>query len=190
MYRSDQIKLFSFKQFIIIYRINAISFSYFCIQTLTLLMLLLLFGHQVVSDSSRPHGLQHTRLPCPTLSARVCLSSCPLSQWCYPTISSSVALFSFCLQFFPASGSFPMSQLFASGGQSMGASASVSVLPVSIQGWFPWRLTGLVSLLSKVAFVKHYATLWDKLYPFSHLIFWATLWDVHFTDKEMEVQRF
>ena len=153
MYRSDQIRLFSFKQFIIIYHINAMSFSYFCIQTLTLLMLLLLFSHQVVSDSSRPRGLQHMRLPCPALSTGVCLSSCPLSQWCHPTVSSSVALFSFCLQFFPASGSFPLSQLFASGGQSMGA--SVSVLPMSIQGWFPLRLTGLVSLLPRVAFVKH-----------------------------------
>ena len=146
MYRSDQIRLFSFKQFIIIYHINAMSFSYFCIHTVTLLMLLL-FSHQVVSDSSRPHGLQHMRLPCPALSAGVCLSSCPLSQWCHPTVSSSVALFSFCPQFFPASGSFPLSQLFASGGQSMGA--SVSVLPMSIQGWFPLRLSCLISLLSK-----------------------------------------
>ena len=137
-----------------------------------------------------PMDCSTTRPPCPSLIPRACSDSCPLSQWCYPTISSSVALFSFCLQFFPASGSFPMSQLFTSGGQSMGASASVSVLPVSIQGWFPLRLTGLVSLLSKVAFVKHYARLWDKLCPLSHLIFWATLWDVHFTDKEMEVQRF
>ena len=77
------------------------------------------------------HGLQHARLPCPSLSPEVCSDSCPLSWWCYPTISSSTALFSFCLQYFPASGSLPMSQLFASGGQSFGASASF--LPINIQ---------------------------------------------------------
>ena len=77
----------------------------------------------------QPHGLQHTKLPCPSLSPRVS-NSCPLSRWCHPTISSSTTFFSFCLQSFPASGSFPMSQLFASGGQSTGASASASVLPI------------------------------------------------------------
>ena len=82
-----------------------------------------------------PHGLQHTRPPCPSPSHGVCPSSCPLNQWCHPTISSSVALF--CLQSFLASGSFPVSQLFASGGQRIGASASASVLPISIQNWFP-----------------------------------------------------
>ena len=96
-----------------------------------------------------PHGLEHTRLPCPSLSPGVCSDSYPLSQWCYLTISSSVALFSFCLQSFPASGSFPMSRVFTSGGQSIGASASASVLPMNIQGWFPLGLTGLISLLSK-----------------------------------------
>ena len=84
----------------------------------------------------RPHGLQHIRLPCPSASPRVCSKSCPLSRWSHPTISSSVIPFSSCLQSFPASGSFPMSQFFASGGQSIGASASASVLPMSIQGWF------------------------------------------------------
>ena len=79
-----------------------------------------------------PHGLQHTRIPCSSLSPRVCLNSCPLSQWCYQTISSSVAPLSSCLQSFPASGSFPMSQFFASGGQSIGALASASVLPMNI----------------------------------------------------------
>ena len=93
------------------------------------------------------HGLQYAKLPCPSPSPRVCPSSCPLHQWCHPTISPSVTLFSFCLQSFPATRSFPMSQLFASGGQSTGASAPV--LPMSIQGWFPLRLTGLISLLSK-----------------------------------------
>ena len=111
--------------------------------------LLLLFSLQVLSDSLRPHGLQHIRLPCPSLSPGVCSNSCPLSQWCHPTISSSVACFSSCLQSFPASGSFPMSQLFTSGGQSIGVSASASVLPMNIQGWFPIELTGLISLQSK-----------------------------------------
>ena len=94
-----------------------------------------------------PQGLQHARPPCPSLSPRVCPSSCPVNWWCYPTIPSSAALFSFCPQSFPASGSFPMSRLFASGGQSIGASASV--LWMHIKGWFPLELTGLISLQSK-----------------------------------------
>ena len=98
-------------------------------------------------DSLGPRELQHTRLPCPSLSRKVCSNSCPLSQWCHPTISSSVTPFSSCLQAFPAPESFPKSQLFASGGQSTGA--SVSVLPMNIQGWFPLGLTGLISMLSK-----------------------------------------
>ena len=110
--------------------------------------MLLLFSCWVVSDSFWPYGLQHARLPCPSLSSRVCSNSCPLSQWCHPTISSSVIPFS-CLQSFPASGSFPVSQLFTSGGQRIGASASASVLPVNIQDWFSLRLTRLISLLSK-----------------------------------------
>ena len=93
------------------------------------------------------HGLYHARLPCPSLSHRVC--SCPLGQWCHPTISSSVAPFSSCLQSFPASGSFPMSWLFTSGGQSIGASALASVLLMTNQGWFPLAWTGLISLQSK-----------------------------------------
>ena len=101
-----------------------------------------------VSDSLRPHGLQHTRLPCPPPSPGACSNSCPLSQWCHPTVSSSVVPFS-CLQSFPASGSFPMSQFFASGGQSIGASALASVLPLNIQGLFLLGLTGFISLLSK-----------------------------------------
>ena len=92
------------------------------------------------------HGLQHARLPCPSLSPRVCSNSCPLSWWCHSTISSSVVTLSLCSQSFPASGSFSISWLFESGGQSVGASASV--LPMNIQGWFPLGLTGLVSLLS------------------------------------------
>ena len=107
---------------------------------------LLLFSHSVMSDSLRPHGLQHTRLSCPSLSPRVCSVSCPLSQWCYLTISSSVAHFSY-LASFPASGSFLLCWLSASGGQSIRVSASV--LPMNIQGWFPLGLTSLISLLSK-----------------------------------------
>jgi len=84
------------------------------------------------------HGLQHARLPCPSPSPGICSNSCPLRQWCHPTISSSVIPFSSCLQSFPASGSFPMCQLIASGGQSTEASASASVLPINMQGWFPF----------------------------------------------------
>ena len=100
-----------------------------------------------MSNSLRPHGLQHTRLPCPSPSPRVCSSSCPLSRCCHPTISSSVTRFFSCPQSFLASGSFPVSQLFISGGQSIRASASV--LPMNILGWFPLELTGLISLLSR-----------------------------------------
>ena len=100
-----------------------------------------------MSDSLWPPGLQHAKFRCPPLSSRVCSNSCPLSRWCYLTISSWATLFSFCLQSFPASGSFPMSWLFTSGGQSTGASASV--LPMNIQGWLPLGLAGLISLLSK-----------------------------------------
>ena len=107
------------------------------------------FSHSVTFDSSRPHGLQHARLPYPLLLTRVCSDSHPLSHQCCLTISSSASPFSFCLQSFPASGSFPMSQLFASGGQIIAGSASVSVLPMNIQSWFPLGLTGLISLQSK-----------------------------------------
>ena len=102
-----------------------------------------------MSDSLRPHGLQHTSLPCPSLSPRTFSNSCPLSQWCHPTIWSSVIPFSSCLQSFPALGSFPLSQFFTSGGQSIGVSASASVLSMNIQDWFPLGLTGLFSLQSK-----------------------------------------
>ena len=104
-------------------------------------------SHSVVSDSLWPHGLQHARLQCPSPSPRVRSYSCPLSRWCHPTISSSGVPFSSCLQSFPASRSFPTSLLFASGGQSIGASASV--LLMNIQGWFPLVLTGLISLQSR-----------------------------------------
>ena len=102
---------------------------------------LLLFSRSVASDSLRPHGLQYARLPCPPLSPGVYSNSCPLSQWCHPTISSSVIPLSSYLPSFPASGSFLMSPLFTLGGQSIGISASASVLPMNIQDWFPLGLT-------------------------------------------------
>jgi len=107
----------------------------------------LLFSCSVVSEPLRPHGLQHPSLPCPSLSPRVCSDLRPLTHWCLPAISSSVTPFFFCLQSFPASESFPMSHFFESGGQSVGALASV--LPMNIQGWFPLGLTGLISFLFK-----------------------------------------
>ena len=107
------------------------------------------FSHSVVSNSLWPHGPQHTRLPCPSPTLGACSNSCPLSWWCHPTISSSVIPLSSRLQSFPASGSCPMSQLFASGGQSIGVSALASVLPMNIQDWSPLGWTGLISLLSK-----------------------------------------
>ena len=91
-------------------------------------------------ETLRPHGLQHTRLPCPSSSPEACSNWCPLNRGCHPTVSSSIVPFSSCLQFFPASGSFLLSQLFESGGHSIGASASASVLPMNIQGWFPLRI--------------------------------------------------
>ena len=110
---------------------------------------LLLFSRSVVSDSLQPQGLQHTCLPCPSPSPRACSNSCPLSEWCLPTISSSVIPFFSCLQSCPASESFQMSQLFTTSGQSTETSASASAVPVNIQGWFPLGLTGLISLQSK-----------------------------------------
>ena len=107
------------------------------------------FSCSVMSDSLQLHGLQHFRPPCSSPAPRLYSNSHPLSWWCLPTISSSVVPFSSCLQSFPASGSFQMSQLFTSGGQTIGVSASASVLPVNIQGWFPLGQTGWISLQSK-----------------------------------------
>ena len=107
------------------------------------------FSCSVVSDSLLPHGLQHARLSYPSPTPRACSNSCPLSHWCHPTISSSVVPFSSCLQSFPASGSFQMSQFFTSGDQSIGVSTSASVLPMNIQDWFPLGWTGWISLQSK-----------------------------------------
>ena len=115
-----------------------------------------------MSNSLQPHGLQHARLPCPSLSPGVCSNLCPLCQWCHPNLSSSLTPFTSCPQSFPASGLFfffPVSQLFPSGGQSIGASTSASVLPMNIQDWSPLGWTGLFSLqskgLSRVFFQHH-----------------------------------
>ena len=108
-----------------------------------------LFSHSVLSDSFRPHGLQHTRLPCPSPTPWACSKSCLSSWWCHPVILSSILPYSSCLLSFAASGSFPMSQFFASGCQSIGASPSASVLPMNIQVWFPLKLTGFIPMQSK-----------------------------------------
>ena len=107
------------------------------------------FSRSVMSNSLQPHGLQNARPPCPSPTPRVYSNSWPLSRWCHPIISSSVIPFSSHLQSFPASGSFQMSQFFTSGGQSIGVSASTSVLPTNIQDWFPLGWTGWISLHSK-----------------------------------------
>ena len=124
-----------------------------------------LFSCYVVPDSLQPHELQHFRLPCPSPSPGVYSNSCPLSRWWHPAISSSFTPFFSCFQSFPASGSFPMSQLFASGSPSIGASTSASVLPVNTQGWFPLELTGLISLQPK-GFLRVFSstTLWEHLF--------------------------
>ena len=107
------------------------------------------FSHSVVSNSLQPHGLQHTMLSCPSPTPGAYSNSCPLCWWCHPPISSSVVSFSSLLHSFPASGPFPMSQLFASGGQSIGVSALASALPMNTKDWFPLGLTGWLSLQSK-----------------------------------------
>ena len=107
------------------------------------------FSRSVVPCSLQPYGLQHTRPPCPSPTPRVCLNSCLSRWWCHSTISSSVVPFSSCLQSSPASGSSPVSQFFTSGGQSIGVSASTSILPMNIQDWFPLGWTGWISLQSK-----------------------------------------
>ena len=122
------------------------------------MLMLLLFSHPVLFNSLRPHGLQHVRPPCPSSSPDVCRSSCPLHQWCHPAISSSNTLFSFCPLSFPASGTFPISQLFTSDDQNTGASALV--LPKSIQGWFPLRMTGLILLSKGLSGVFSSTTVW------------------------------
>ena len=107
------------------------------------------FSPSVVSNYLQPHGLQHTRPPCPSWTLRVYSNSSPSSRWCHPAISTSVVPSSSCPQLFPASGSFPMNQLFTSGGQCIGVSASASFLPMNTQDWFPSGWTGWISLQSK-----------------------------------------
>ena len=132
------------------------------------------FSHSVVSDSLPPHGLQHARPPCPSPTPGVSSNSWPSSRWCYPTILSSVVPFSSCLQSYPPSGSFPMSQFFTSGGQSIGASALASVLPMNIQDWFPLGLRGLISLLSKgLSRVFSSTTVHKHQFFGAHLSLWS-----------------
>ena len=131
----------------------------------------LLFSHSVMSDSATPWTAA-CQAPCPSLSPEVCSNSCPLSRWCHSNISFSVTPFSSCLQFFPASGPFPMNQLFTSGSQRTGASALVSVLPMNTQGQFTLGLTGLVSLLSKGLWRVFFSTTVQK-----HQLFSAELQD-------------
>ena len=134
--------------------------------------------HSVVSDSLRPNGLRHARLPCPSPTRRTCSNSCPLSQWCHPTISSSVIPFSSCLLSFPTSGSILMSQLFTSGGQSVGASASASVLPIIMQDWFPLELTDLIFLQSKGLSRVFSNTMKEEWDPNKAKLFWGDLFQL------------
>ena len=142
-----------------------------------------MFSCWVMSNSLWPNGLHHARLPCPSLSPRICSNSCPLSQWCHPTMSSFVTPFSSCPQSFPASGSFAESQVLATDSQSIGVLASPSVLPMNIQGWFPLGLTGMLSLLCKGLWrVFSSTTVWkhqfcgaqSPLWSNSHICTW--LW--------------
>ena len=135
----------------------------------------------VMPNSLWPRGVKHARLPCPLPTPGVCSNSCPSSQWCHQTISSSVIPFSSCFQSFPVSGSFPMSQFFASGGQSIGVSVSASVLPTNIQDWFPLGLTnlnslqfmGLTRVFSNTTVQKHqFFSIQLSLWPNSHIHTW------------------
>ena len=129
-----------------------------------------------MSDSLQPHGLQHTRLPCPSPSPGACSNSCPLSQWCHPTILSSVIPFSSCLQSIPASESFPVSQLLASAGQNIGASASASVPSMNIQDRFHLGWTGWISLESKGLSRVFSNTIWGQAKGIQKLIK-KIIWD-------------
>ena len=138
------------------------------------------FSCSVVSDTSQPHGLQHARPPCQLPTPRVYSNSCPLSQWCHPTISSSVIPFSSCLQSFPTSGTFPTGKIFTLGGQSIRVSASASILPMNIQDWFPLELTSLIFLqseglsrvFSSIAIRKHWIGVQPSLWSNSHIHIW------------------
>ena len=134
--------------FVISVSSDYLAFSVYLFESIAVL-LSVQFSHSVVSDSLWPHGLQHTRPPCPSPAPRVCSNSCPLSQWCHSVISSTVIPLPSPFQSFPTSGSLPMSHFFTSGDQSIGVLASASVLPMNIHDWFPLGLTGLISLQSK-----------------------------------------
>ena len=152
------------------------------------LFFLLLFSHLVVSDSLQPHGVQHARLPCPALSPEVYSNSCPLSRWCHPTISSSVTLFPSCPQSFPASRSFPVGCLFTSGGESIGASASVP--PMNVQGWFPLGLTALIIFLSKGHWRVFSSTTFENTNPSAlSLLYGPTLTAIHGIGKTIALTR-
>ena len=144
---------------------NIRYFAPFCALGLTELKLTVQFSCSVVSDSLRLHEPQHARSPCPSPSPRVHSDSRPLSPWCHPAISSSVVPFSSCPQSLPASESFPMSQFFASGGQSIGVSASTSVLPMNTQDWSPLGWTGWISLQSK-GLSRLFSSTTVQKYPF------------------------
>ena len=135
-----------------------------------------------MSDSLRPHEPQHSRPPCPSPTPRVYANSCPLSWWCHLTISSSVVPFSSCLQSFPTSGSFQMSQLFTSGGQSIGVSASTSVLPMNTQDWFPLGWTGWISLQFK-GLSRVFSTTTVQKHQFCTQHRWDRPWQVHKIDE-------
>ena len=127
------------------------------------------FSHSVMFDSLQPHGLQHTKPPCPLVTQGAYSDSCPLSRWWHPTISSFVIPISSGLQSFPASGSFPMNQFFTSGGQSIGISATASILPVNIQGWFPLGWTGLRVQGTLNSLLQHHSS---KASILRHSAFW------------------
>ena len=138
-----------------------------------------------MSDSLWPHGLQHARLPCPSPSLGAQSNSCPSSWWCHPAISSSVIPFSSCLQSSPASGSFQMSQFFASGGQRIGVLASALVLPINIEGWFPLGLTGLISLESKgLSRVFSNTTVQKHQFFDAQPFFMVQLWHLYTTTRK------
>ena len=150
------------------------------------------FIHSVVSDSLRRHESQHTRPPCPLPTPRVYSNSCPSSRWCHPTTSSSVVPFSSCLQSFPASGSFPMSQLFTWGGQSIGVSASASVRPVNTQDWSPLGWTGWISLQTNLDSIlkSRDITLPTKVHLVKAMVFPVVMYGCEsWTMKKAEHQR-
>ena len=122
------------------------------------------FSCSVVSNSLQPHGLQHTSLPCPSPTPGICSNSCPSSQWCHPAISSSVIPFSSCLQSFPASESFPVRQFFTSVGQSIGVSASASVLPMDIQDWSPFTCVYPLHNFLKTGIAVYYIYIYTYIY--------------------------